>query len=81
MGDRRITHRRRLLQAGKIEFNGAGTIDATVKNLSTTGAMLQVESVLGIPNEFTLFVEADKLKRQCQIIWRQPTKIGVRFVT
>ena len=27
--------------------------DATVKNLSTSGAMLQVESILDIPNEFT----------------------------
>ena len=80
MGDRRTTPRRRLLQAGKIELNSGGTIDATVKNLSAAGAMLQVESVLGVPNEFTLFIETDKLKRQCQIIWRQPKKIGVRFV-
>ena len=68
------------LKAGKIEFNGGGSIDATVRNLSGTGAQLQVASVLDIPGDFTLHIQADHLKRRCQIVWRQPTRIGVRFV-
>ena len=62
-------------------FNrGGGIINATVKNLSDSGAMLEVASILDIPNEFTLVIETDQFKRQCKIVWRQPTKLGVRFV-
>jgi hypothetical protein len=55
-------------------------VTATVRNISESGAILQVESTIGIPDEFTLFIEADHFKRTCQIIWRQPTKLGVRFL-
>jgi hypothetical protein len=42
--------------------------------------MLEVESVIGIPDEFTPFIEADHFKRSCRIVWRQPNRIGVRFL-
>ena len=48
--------RKRQLKAGTIGFNGGGGIDSIVKNLSGTGALLQVESVIGIPDQFTLFI-------------------------
>ena len=72
--------RKRQLKAGTIGFNGAGAIDSVVKNLSDTGAMLQVESIIGIPDQFTLFIASDKFKRECKVIWRQPTKLGIRFL-
>ena len=72
--------RKRQLKAGTIGFNGGGGIDSIVKNLSDTGALLQVESIVGIPDQFTLFIESDNLKRECQVVWRQPTKLGIRFL-
>ena len=72
--------RKRQLKAGTIGFNGGGGIDSIVKNLSGTGALLQVESVIGIPDQFTLFIETEKFKRDCQVVWRQPTRLGIRFV-
>ena len=72
--------RKRQLKAGTIGFNGVGGIDSIVKNLSGTGALLQVESVIGIPDQFTLFIETEKFKRDCQVVWRQPTRLGIRFV-
>jgi len=81
MAERRTTvPRKRTLKSGTIEFNRAGGITSIVKNLSDTGAMLQVESVIGIPDEFTLFIEADNFKRPCRVIWRQATRIGIRFL-
>jgi hypothetical protein len=72
--------RKRTFKVGTIEFNRAGGITATVKNLSESGAMLQVDSIIGIPNEFMLFIGPDNFRRQCQIVWRQATKLGVRFL-
>ena len=51
--DKRNALRRSTLKGGKIVFNaGRSTIDCTVRNLSATGAKLQVNSVVGIPDTF-----------------------------
>ena len=70
--------RHRVLKAGTISFGGAG-ISCTIRNLSETGAALDVTSPVGIPNEFVLIVEADSSARQCRIVWRKERRIGVAF--
>ena len=74
----RIAPRRRILKAGTIEFGGGG-IDCTVRNLSDTGAALEVVTPLFIPDRFTLFVPSDQFKRSCHIVWRKEKRIGVAF--
>ena len=78
--ERRRAQRHRTLKAGHIAFNRAGTIDCRVRNLSTQGACLEVQSQVGIPDEFTLFVEYDHLKRRCRVVWRNPKQLGVEFM-
>jgi hypothetical protein len=73
----RISERRRKLRVGTIEFAG-GAIDCTVRNLSSSGAMLQVESPIGIPTHFNLLI-GDGHMTPCRIVWRKPTSIGVAF--
>ena len=70
--------RRRVLKAGSITFGG-GTIDCTVRNVSETGAALEVVSPFYIPDRFTLIVQSDQLKRPCHIVWRKERRIGVAF--
>src|SRR4051812_47982971 len=77
--ERRIELRRRTLKSGLIAFNRAGGISCTVRNLSDQGANLEVASPIGIPNEFTLAIDADHVQRQCRVIWRTNSRIGVRF--
>jgi PilZ domain len=78
MDEKRTTPRRRVLKAGAIEFGG-GTIDCTVRNLSSIGAALDVPSVIGIPDEFVLAVPSDELRFACRVVWRRAERIGVRF--
>jgi hypothetical protein len=78
MDGHRIAARRRMLKAGTIEFGGGG-IDCTVRNLSETGAALEVVTPLFIPDRFTLFVPTEQLKRPCRVIWRKEKRIGVTF--
>ena len=68
----------RTLKAGTIAFGGAG-IDCTVRNISATGAALDVASPVGIPDEFTLVIEG-LLRRACHVAWRKSGRIGVKFV-
>jgi hypothetical protein len=74
--DHRIAPRHRVLKAGSIEFGG-GAIDCTVRNLSDTGAALDVTTPVGIPAEFTLVTDGSHLR--CHVVWRKEKRIGVIF--
>jgi hypothetical protein len=78
MGEKRAVPRRRVLKAGKIEVGG-GAIDCTVRNLSNTGAALNVPSPVGIPDKFVLVIPSDQLRRPCRVVWRKMGRIGIRF--
>jgi hypothetical protein len=78
MDHHRIATRRRILKAGSIEIGG-DAIDCIVRNVSETGAALEVLSPLYIPDRFTLVVRTDELKRPCHIVWRKAKRIGVAF--
>lgn len=78
MDERRDKARHRVLKAGTIEFGG-GAIDCTVRNFSDTGAALNVTSPVGIPEHFTLFVQAEGRHLSCTVVWRKEKRIGVRF--
>ena len=78
MEEHRVAPRRRMLKAGTIEFGGGG-IDCIVRNLSETGAALEVVSPLFIPDRFTLFVPSDQFKQRCYIVWRREKRIAVAF--
>jgi len=80
MEEHRAAQRRRVLKAGTISFGGGGAISCTVRNLSGTGAALDVESPVGIPDLLTLSIEAEQGSRHCKVVWRKEKKIGVRFV-
>lgn len=68
MEELRKSPRRRLLKAGTIALTGGGAIDCTVRNISETGAALEVISPIGIPDKFALVIEAKTL--QCQVVRR-----------
>lgn len=78
MTEKRTTLRKRTLKAGMISFGGGG-ISCNVRNLSPTGACLDVESIIGIPLSFYLTIADEKTTRACRIMWSQPKRIGVAF--
>jgi hypothetical protein len=78
MEEHRTAPRQRRLKAGTISFGG-GAIDCTVRNVSEAGAALDVTSPVGIPERFTLLMEADHNKLACRVVWRKEKRIGVRF--
>ena len=78
MDENRAAPRRRTLKAGTIEFGG-GAIDCTVRNISDTGAALEVVTPLYIPDRFVLYIPSDQFKRRCRIVRRSQRRIGVTF--
>ena len=77
MEDQRSTPRHRVLKAATISFGG-GAISCTVRNLSVSGASLEVASPIGVPETFAL--EMERGGRRCRVIWRSEKRIGVRFI-
>jgi hypothetical protein len=77
--DKREFPRSRVFKAGTIEFHGGG-IDCVVRNMSETGAMLEVTSPVGIPEHFTLILPTDGHHHMpCHVVWRKEKRIGVAF--
>jgi len=76
----RHSPRLRTLKGGSIIFGLAAGIDCVIRNMSHTGACLEVESPVGIPDDFTLLIKPEIIKRKCRVAWRSPNRIGVHFV-
>jgi hypothetical protein len=76
--EHRRDRRMRVLKGGRILFNGGySAFDCRVKNLSESGALLEMPSLLGIPTKFEFVL--DGVKKQCTVMWRTDRLMGVAF--
>lgn len=77
--DRRSKIRyRKVLLAGKILLPNGGIIDCKLRNRSEEGALLQLASLIGVPDEFVLRVPSTNEIFGVKTIWRGEGEIGVR---
>jgi PilZ domain len=56
------------------------TVECVVRNISAGGALLALRTLRGVPDKFQLMFDADRVVRQCRVVWRDHTKLGVAFV-
>ena len=64
--------------AARVTFGGRD-VACTVRNLSDTGAKLELASGLRqVPAEFTLLLP-DGHARDCRVVWRTQMDVGVEF--
>jgi hypothetical protein len=78
MVETRIAPRYRVMKPAEIE-HGAEKIPCTVRDLSTTGAAIEVPNPPAVPAEFTLVVPEDGLRLRCRVVRRTAFRIGVVF--
>lgn len=79
MQENRTTSRKRVLKTAQIILSDkAPKLDCTVRNISDTGACLQVSTTYGLPASFDVVL--DGTRRSCRGVWRTDTKIGVTFI-
>jgi hypothetical protein len=80
MAERRTDERRRVVKAGKIVWNkGSSVLDCTVRNVSKTGAMLEVLNGLTVPEEFELRWNNNVERQRCIVVWRKLDRVSVKF--
>ncbi len=79
MDNRRGAERRRVLKGGHVIFSdGRSSITCIARNLSDTGALLRLETIIGIPDRFVLVLN-DGTKFPCVVKWRTGSELGVEF--
>lgn len=72
--------RHRTLKAGKIVFdNQQCIIDCVIKNVSDTGARLEVNAWFECPDHVTLQIH-DGPTHECQVVRHNETELGVKFL-
>ena len=81
MDQARESERVRTFLKALIEFNkGASKIDCVVKNISDTGAKLEVTSAVSLPIEFSLDIPHRGKRHRAKLMWREKDAVGVHFV-
>jgi hypothetical protein len=78
MVETRIAPRYRVMKRAQIEYGG-DEIPCTVRDLSITGAALEVSNPTVVPAKFILVVPEDGLRLPCRVIRRTEFRIGVAF--
>jgi len=79
MIEKRTFPRRRVLKQGTITYRGGGGMDCTVRNISMSGALVDIANPTGLPPSFTLVVATEHLMRQCHAVWSNDHRVGVAF--
>ncbi len=74
--------RKRVLKGGFIAFSARhATLPCVVRDISASGARLQVEQATTVPDTFELIVELDGFEAPCVVVWRRATEVGVTFLS
>lgn len=78
--DRRQSKRKTTLKKGKIIFNNAMcVVECTIKDLSDTGAGLELPLWQDLPEDFALVI-AGGPSHNCEVAWFANNRLGVQFV-
>lgn len=77
--ERRIAPRRNTFIQATIAF-GHAKLPCVVRNVSDTGAKLEVTKVGSIPDFFDLLVPGHR-PQSCRVIWRALKEMGVEYQT
>jgi hypothetical protein len=79
MIEKRAAQRHRVFKGGMITFEDSG-IACTVRNISASGAAIDLENPVTLPQSFTLSIARDNFARNCRAVWRSDRRVGLAFM-
>jgi hypothetical protein len=74
--ERRREQRRRTLKSARILLHKTSVISCIVRNTSLHGSRIALDSIIGVPDEFTLDVFGEP-PRQARVVWKRSNEIGL----
>lgn len=78
--ERRKSGRSRVLKGAKLVLGQASIIDCVVRNLTNSGARIQIANTVDLPQDFEMTFDGGHSIRQCRLVWRSVTETGVEFI-
>jgi hypothetical protein len=78
--NKRRAPRMRTIKGASLILPGSGsTFSCVMRNLSETGALVELPSTIGVPQTVTLQTADGILNRTCSVAWRTETRLGLTF--
>lgn len=63
-----------------VNLDGSAIEGCAMVDISETGAQLMLREAIQIPNQFILLLSKDgKVRRHCEVVWREGKMLGIRF--
>jgi hypothetical protein len=79
--ERRLAPRRNASIQARIVFDGGRAAkDCVIRNVSESGAKLELASVAGVPDTFDLLIPGHA-PQPCRVAWRALKEMGVAYRT
>lgn len=80
--EKRLAPRRNTMIEAILVFDGGrGRIPCIIRNLSDTGAKIEVQgSVAAVPNTFDLIAPRHR-PHSCRVVWRALRELGIEFTS
>ena len=78
--ERRNSTRSRVLKGAKIILGAPSVIDCVVRNVTNSGARVQIANTVELPEDLGLTFDGGRSIRDCRVVWRTVTETGVKFV-
>lgn len=79
--DKRQSERSKTFRVGKIVYNhNMSVTNCRISDFSVQGCRVKVDSVIGIPNHFSLHVVNSDVKYECEVVWHTSGELGLRFI-
>jgi hypothetical protein len=68
-------------QLAWIALNGVATTECQIMDISKIGAKIVPSGTSVVPARFELaFVESDRKRKACEVIWRRGRMLGIKFI-
>ena len=78
--EQRVGVRKRTFLKGRIEFNGgASSMDCLIRDLSASGARLELSETAALPEVFDLYIAQKDQTFRSTLRWRKDEGVGVTF--
>ena len=79
MAERRKYPRVRVLKGAKIVIGTSSVLDCVVRDLSSTGARIEIPNAIGLPEALDVTFDGGHTFRPCRLKWRTLNETGVEF--
>ena len=79
--DRRQKDRKSVVKGAVLSCTDGKTFPCVVRDISSTGAQIQISSELNLPNKLTLHIDLDGIEAKGEIVWRNGDQIGFKFAS